>query len=178
MPLSQRDRRTLVLTAIIAGTILLYHFVLDAWFCRWGEVKRSLRREIRRLQTIDLRSDAVKARFMALQQQVPAVEMPVEEDLQRFLFQEKLNQQLKSLGIKPERFTYVGSTAAGSRGRFRLIKLQTRAGCPLAKAFELLAVLPENPYLVGIEEFYLKVDPKNRKKAKLVLTVSTLALRG
>ena len=38
----------------------------------------------------------------------------------------------------------------------------------------MLAKLNENPYLIGVEEFKIKVDPKKRAEVDLDLTVSTL----
>jgi hypothetical protein len=40
---------------------------------------------------------------------------------------------------------------------------------------DLLARLNENPYLIGIEEFKIKVDPKKRHEVEFDLTVSTFA---
>ena len=46
-------------------------------------------------------------------------------------------------------------------------------GLALSQALDLLAKLNENPYLVGIEEFRLKIDPKKRSEVELNITVST-----
>ena len=57
---------------------------------------------------------------------------------------------------------------------YKQLLLVCKAKCRFSQALDLLARLNENPYLVGIEEFKIKVDPKKRTEVELNLTISTL----
>ena len=103
------------------------------------------------------------------------VEMPEKEEVQKFLFRDKFNEQLKKAGIKSEPLQILRAAKSPVAG-YKLLRLKCSAKCKFGQALDLLANLKENPYLVGIEEFKIECDQKKRQDVKLDITVSTFVL--
>jgi len=103
---------------------------------------------------------------------VPAFEMPEKEETQRFLFRDKLNEQLKKAGIQNQPLQVASIGRSGQAG-YRLLRLKCSAKCRFTQVLDLLASLKENPYLVGVEELRIKCDSKKPQEVDLDLTVST-----
>jgi hypothetical protein len=121
------------------------------------------------LEIIDVDPNKQKG-LMAI---VPVFTMPVEEEEQRILFRDEFSKQLKKAGIKNEPLQIQARTRSPLAG-YKQLLLVCKAKCRSSQALDLLVRLNENPYLVGIEEFKIKVDPKKRTEVELNLTVSTL----
>ena len=177
MKISKSDRRVIIVTAVIAAVILMYQYILGPWFDAWEKVEMETQRQIARLEKIDMRSAVAKAKFIAMQKIVPVCVIPLKEDKQRILFQEKLHAQMKSVGIKqPTRSVFGGKGKTIPGSAYKLVKLQVKCVCKITQAMDLLAVLPENPYLVAVEEFQLSVNQSSRANVNLTFTVSTYVL--
>ncbi|MHC4521175.1 MAG: hypothetical protein ACYTAS_21480 [Planctomycetota bacterium] len=107
---------------------------------------------------------------------VPAAETPQLEEKQKFLFRDRLHEQLKKAGIKTEPLTILA--ARRKKGfPYKILRIKCRAKCKFDQLLGFLAALPENPYLVGIEELRIECDAKQpadkRKDVEIDLTVST-----
>ena len=166
--LSQKDIRTLKIGALSIAVILVFVFASE-WYDRWAEARKSLAELNSKLELIDVD----KARQAGLISIVPVFEMPQKEEIQKFLFIEKLHEQLKKAGINSKPWQEV-STAKSSQVGYRLLRLKCSATCRFGQVLDLLASLNENPYLVGIEEIRITCDPKKPQEVELDLTVSTL----
>jgi hypothetical protein len=170
--LSEKDIRALKLGAIAAVGILL--FVLGTkWRDRWGAARQ---------KGVDLEAklaaiDVDKAKQAGLMSIVPVFEMPKVEDQQSFLFRDKLSEQLKRAGIKNKPLQVQTSKRSPQQG-YNLLLVKCTATCRFPQLLDFLARLNENPYLVGVEEFKVKVDPKKREQVELDFTVSTLTSLG
>jgi hypothetical protein len=138
------------------------------WLGYWMEVRGSLNVKRGRLKAINM-SEAKRAGLMTV---VPMFEMPQREESQKYLFKDKLREQLKKAGIKNKPLQVLAARKSGKSG-YRLLRLKCSGKCKLGQVLDLLAALKENPYLVGIEEFEIKCDPKKRQEFELNLTVST-----
>jgi len=172
--LSDRDKRALKTGAIFAAAIFL--FVLGwEWLGRWKQVRRSLagvKNEFKEVR-------AGRARYEARASVVPVFEMPENEEKQKYLFREKFNEQLKEAGIKSKPLQVLPMRRGGEKSGYRLLRLKCSAEkCKFNQVLDLLAVLESNPYLVGIEEFKIKCDEKNRQEVALDMTVSTFVKSG
>ena len=165
--LNQREKRTLKIGAVCAVAILVFLFA-SKWLGHWGEVRKSLAELEAKLEVIDVK-EAKQAGLMSI---VPVFEMPEEEETQKFLFRDKLDEQLKKVGIKSEPLTELATRKSRQAG-YRLLRLKCSAKCRFTQVLDLLANLKENPYLVGIEEMRIKCDPKKPQEVELDLTVST-----
>ena len=167
--LSQKDIRAVKLGAVGAALILLF-VLASEWHERWTAAKAEAAELDAKLKAIDVD----KARQAGLTSIVPAFEMPLVEDEQSFLFRDKLSEQLKKAGIKNKPLK-VQAGRKSPRTGYTLLYVTCSAKCRFSQALDLLAGLNENPYLVGIEEFRIKVDPKKRQEVDLDLVVSTFA---
>lgn len=167
--LSEKDIRALKIGAVCAAAILVFVFG-SAWHNRWAKARANGAVLKAKLNAIDV--DNVKqAGLMSI---VPAFEMPQIEEEQKFLFRDKLNEQLKRAGIKGKPILVQAGRKSPQAG-YKLLHLKCNAKCRFPQVLDLLARLNENPYLVGIEEFKIKVDPKKRQEVEVDLTVSTFA---
>jgi len=166
--LTERDIRALKIGGICAVGIVIFVFV-NKWVEHWRQARRSLTQVQATLASIDIGG----AKQEGLRAIVPVFEMPQAEEKQKFLFRNKLNEQLKQTGIKSKPLQILG-TGRSRRGNYRLLRVQCSAKCRLEQVLDLLARLNENPYLVGVEEFSIECDKKNPREVQLELTVSTL----
>jgi hypothetical protein len=165
--LSQTDKRALKIGAICAVGVVAFVFGTK-WLGHWAQARRSLAGVKAKLETI--KTD--ETRQAGLASIVPVFEMPQKEETQKFLFRNKLNEQLKKAGINSKPLQVLAAGKAKQDG-FRLLRLKCNAKCRFGQLLDLLTRLNENPYLVGIEELRVKCDPKNREEIELDLTVST-----
>lgn len=165
--LSQKDIRTLKMGAVGVAAIFVLVFALS-WYDRWAEARDSLDELKNKLELIDV-DEAKQEGLMSI---VPVFEMPQEEETQRFLFRDKLNEQFKKVGIKSEPLQVISIRKSQQAG-YRLLRLKCSSKCKFTQVLDLLANLKENPYLVGVEELRVKCDQKNPQNVELDLTVST-----
>jgi hypothetical protein len=165
--LSQKDIRTLKIGAVCVVAILVFVFASE-WLDHWTQARKSLAELKDKIELLDV----VKAKQAGLMSIVPVFEMPEKEETQKFLFRDKLNEQLKKAGISSKPLQVV-STGKSSQAGYKLLRLKCTAKCKFGQVLDLLASLKENPYLVGIEEMRIKCDPKKPEEVDLDLTVST-----
>ena len=165
--LSQKDIRAIKIGAVGIAAILVFAFVSE-WTGHWTKARASLDALKEKLELIDVD----KAKQAGLMSIVPVFEMPQEEETQRFLFRDKLNEQLKQAGIKSEPLQVVSVGKSRLTG-YRLLRLKCSSKCKFTQVLDLLADLKENPYLVGVEELRIKCDQKKPQEVELDLTVST-----
>ena len=165
--LSQKDIRMLKIGAVCVAAILVFVFVAE-WLDHWTQARKSLAELQDKLELLDVG----KAKQAGLMSIVPVFEMPEKEETQKFLFRDKLNEQLKKAGISSKPLQVV-STGKSSQAGYKLLRLKCSAKCRFGQVLDLLASLKENPYLVGIEEMRIKCDPKKPQEVDLDLTVST-----
>jgi len=165
--LNEKDIRALKIGGVCVAAILVFVFA-SKWFNHWSEAKVSLAQIKAKLDLIDVD----KAKQAGLLSIVPVFEMPQKEETQKFLFRNKLNEQLKKAGINSKPLQVLPGGKSQQAG-YRLLRLKCNAKCRFAQVLDLLAGLNENPYLVGIEELRIRCDPKNPQEVELDLTVST-----
>ena len=169
MKLKEKDIRAIKLGAVGAVAILV--FVFGSKFQnRWTLAKEKKSALDNKLNAIDVD----KARQAGLMAIVPVLEMPQAEDEQKFLFRDKLSEQLQKAGIRNKPLQLQPAKKSSQAG-YKLLLVKCNATCRFSQALDFLARLNENPYLVGIEEFRIKVDPKRREDVELDFTVSTFA---
>ena len=167
--LSQKDIRALKFGAIGAAIILVFVFG-SAGHERWTKAKANGAVLKSKLNVIDVD----KAKQAGLMSIVPVFEMPQVEEEQRFLFRDKLSEQLKKAGIRNKPLQIQAGRKSPQSG-YKLLLVKCNATCRFEQVLDFLARLNENPYMVGIEELKIKCDPKKRGEVELDLTVSTFA---
>ena len=167
--LSKKDIRTLKYGAIAAAAIILFVFG-SAGHKRWTKAKANGAVLRTKLDAIDVD----KAKQAGLASIVPVFEMPQVEEEQKFLFRDKLSDQLKRAGIRNKPLQVQAGRKSPQSG-YKLLLVKCNATCQFVQVLDFLARLNENPYLVGIEELKIKCDPKKRGEVTLDLTVSTFA---
>ncbi|MHC4754739.1 MAG: hypothetical protein ACYTBP_06305 [Planctomycetota bacterium] len=166
--LNEREKKVLKIGAVCAAAILVFTLGSD-WLGHWGRVRMSLASARAQLNSLNL-SEAKREGLLEI---VPVFEMPLDEEGQKFLFRQKLNEQLKKAQVKGDPLKFLSVTKSPCTG-YGLLRLQCRRGkTKFDKALDLLAGLKENPYLMGIEEFSLTCGEKNKNEVEVDITVST-----
>lgn len=165
--LNEKDIRALKLGAIATAAIVLF-LIGSKWYEHWDKARTEVKVLKTKLKDIDI-SETKRRGLMA---KVPAFEMPVEEEQQQFKFRDEFNNQLKKAGIKNDPLQIISNRKSPISG-YKSLYLSCTAKCKFSQALDLLAKLNENPYLVGVEEFRMKIDPKKRSEVELDITVST-----
>ncbi len=164
--LSQRDIRMLKIGAVCVVAIPVF-WIAFKLYDRRAEARASLAELNNKLELIDVD----KAKRSGLMSIVPKFEMPQKEEAQRFLFRDKLDEQLKKAGIKST--LQVVSTAKSGQAGYKLLRMKCSGKCRLTQVLDLLANLKDNPYLVSVEELRIRCDKKNSQQVDMDLTVST-----
>jgi len=167
--LSQKDIRALKFGVIGAVIILVFVFG-SAGHERWTKAKTNGAVLRSKLDIINV-DKAKRAGLMSI---VPVFEMPQVEEEQKFLFRDKLSEQLKKSGIRNKPLQIQAGRKSPQSG-YKLLLVKCTATCKFEQVLDFLAQLNENPYLVGIEELKIKCDPKKRGEVEMDLTVSTFA---
>ena len=167
MKLSEKDMRALKLGVVCTAAIVLF-LLGSKWYDRWHQARMDGQILRTKLNDIDMNETKRKG-LMAI---VPTFKMPVEQEEQQFLFRDEFSNQLKKAGIKNDPLKILSNKRSPLSG-YKSLHLVCTAKCRFSQVLDLLAKLNENPYLVGIEEFRLKIDPKKRSEVQLNLTVST-----
>jgi hypothetical protein len=169
--LNQRDVRALKMGAVGIVAIVVLLFALEG-YDRWNTARQKSQELETKLDHIDLD----KAKRSGLTALVPVFQMPVEKESQRFLFRDKLNEQLRNAGINSLPLQEVpGGKSPIIPEKYELLRLKCSAKCSIEQIFNLLADLKNNPYIVGVEEMRIKKDARNQRQFDFDLTVSTLA---
>jgi hypothetical protein len=175
--LSPKDQRAVTIGAVLAVLILIYVLADNLWLDHWADVRAQLEQNRQKLEEIGLDdSPGSQVRRDLRLRAVPAFEMPRNEDEQRLIFVRKFSEQVQKAGIKLTTMPqYQTHTSVEANLGLKVLRLHCRGKCNFSQTLNLLAGLYENPYLVGIEDFQLKCDPKNRQEVEITLIVSTLA---
>ncbi len=163
--LSKTDKRALKLGAVCAGVILVFVFSSKG-LTYWMDVRRTLAAAKAQMRAIS------SAKQASLRSIVPVFEMPQSLEKQKFLFRDKLNEQLNKAGITSEPLQVL-NIGKSLQGGYKLMRLKCSSKCRLEQVLNLLASLKENPYLVGVEQLRLRCNPKKEREIEMDLVVST-----
>lgn len=173
--LSQRDKRTLVLTAAAAVLIVGYFMVLEPALASYNALRSERDRLHSRLERLGrVQSDLGAARFGQMSRHVPVFDMPQAAAEQGVLFRDALTRQLEQAGIQV-RTLQLRDSRTQRRDGYAVLTVQSQGQCTYRQIVQLLAALKQNPYYVGIEKLSLRVDTRNREQMSFELTVFTYA---
>jgi hypothetical protein len=171
--LNTREKNMLLLGAAAAVVRVVFTYGSKG-YDHWNEARLTLASAKRKLSEVE----TDKSRQAALAVIVPAIEAPQVEDKQKFLFRDRLHEQLKKAGINTEPLQFLPVRKPRSVP-YRVLKIKCKGKCKFDQLLDFLSNLKENPYLVGVEELRIQCDtkePPEKRKDKEVqidLTVST-----
>jgi len=171
--LSPRERRLVLFGAASAVFIFVLTYGAKG-YDRWSQARTTLAAAKHKLSEVE----TDQSRQAALATMVPVIEQPQVEDKQKFLFRDKLHEQLKKAGINTEPLQFLPVRKPRSVS-YRVLKIKCKGKCKFDQLLDFLSNLKENPYLVGIEELRFQCDtkePPEKRKDKEIqidLTVST-----
>lgn len=173
MKITQRDKRTLILTGVAAVAILLWFVVVEDFLADWKQVRSDLSDRRSMFDSVAL-SKTLSPADRGLLGIVPVFEMPAPERQQGPDYMKKFNEQLKKVGIKAD-LKYLKSIRSKSTSGYKILRLQSQAKCKYTQLVDMLAKLYENPYFVSIEQLRITPNPKKAGEVEFTLVTSTLA---
>jgi len=175
---SARDKRAIILTGIAITVMVFYVSVYAPWMAHWDEISAEIKQKELVAKLLDATSSKAKDKLAMFNKVIPAYLPPEKEELQRLLFEKKLVEQFKKVGLKPASMTFMGKPKFVAAIGYGKLRFQMKCQCKFKQVFDLLAMLRENPYLVGVEAFNIKLDSKDRAKVDLTLELSTYTAKG
>ncbi len=177
--LNTKERRTVLISAVACGLMLLYFLVLEPLSRDWGKVRSQLAasREKAALLKMDPK-DPQTQRQKRLLEMVPVLEMPAPAERQGPLLQETFTEQLKKAGLVSRRLQLVrGRALRTDASGYLVLNVQSQGGGTYQQIIKLLEDLPQNGYCAGVQKLVLKADQKDRQKLDWEMTVFTYAAR-
>ena len=181
--MSERDKYILKVGAVIVVLILFVRFVMLPSIGRWNTIKERVKNDEAIMANLGLTDSAQAGRELKrLVETVPSFAIPLNEDQQRQIFQEKFYEQLRSCRINvtsPPQFQAQVRAHQDKTLGLNIMRLKCRGTCRFRDAMNLLAKLYENPYLYSVEEMHLIIGDRDRDEIDLTLVVTTLCqIRG
>jgi len=178
--ISDRDKVVLKVGAVMAVLILFAYFLILPAVGLYNNVGERIKSHEEVIDNLGL-SDSKLARLELdrLNETVPTFDMPLNEDQQRQIFQEKFYEQIQSCRIRvtsPPQFQAQVRAHPDKTLGLNILRLKCRGTCRFRDAMNLLAKLYENPYLYSVEEMQLIIGERNRDECDLTLVVTTLCL--
>lgn len=164
--ISQRDKRALIFAILVCLAMIAY-LLLEPAMKKWNSSRLELNNKIEKIET--LASTSGQAKIKGLFSVVPVFDSPSVKKEQILKFSNKFNEQIKSSGIAPSSIQLIGADKKSSK----VLKLQCKADCNVDQIFTLLGSLNKNPHYAYIEEFSMKLDSKDRNKAKMSIIITT-----
>ncbi len=174
--ISEKDKQVIKFGTIAVAVILVWFLVIGPWFGDWGQIRKRLGTERRKLQDVSASVDdkAVSAKQSGLFSVVPVFEMPQAKKEQTQKFREKFNEQLKKSGLAVTSLQFLKEQKLKGVADYRISPLRFKGKGNFNQVLDLLAGLNGNPLLLGVEEIRLSCDKKNRKVLEIDMVVSTL----
>jgi hypothetical protein len=173
--LTDKDKRTLWLGAV--GSVLILGLVYVPTLAgHWRKMRSEMHAMERTLQQI---RNPKNAKQGFLDTQVPVYKMPTTRNDQRFLYRDKLTEQIKKAGLK-EVPLQIEESRKWITGGYKPLYFSYAGKCSFDKLLKLLVDLKTNPYYVSIEALKIEADSKTpaqgRKEMTIELTLTTLTL--
>ncbi|MCF7955626.1 MAG: hypothetical protein K9M75_07485 [Phycisphaerae bacterium] len=171
--LSEKDKKTIKIGAVLMA-IILVSGGMNILLSEYSKTSKELNAVKTKFNSVMPNSDgSLTLKQAGLFNIVPVFETPTKEDIPGAKFREKFMEQLKKAKVNFKDLNLLPMSNKTNECGFRKRNLHCQGKCTFAQAMDLLASLYENPWFVGIEEFKIECDPKNRSQMDLTITVST-----
>jgi hypothetical protein len=171
--LSKKDKKTIRVGGLLIAIILACGG-LNILLKEYSETSKKLEAARTKFGSILPASDGSLNRKQAgLYKIVPVFEVPEKEDIPGSKFQKTFLENLKKAGIKSTVLNLQPMSNKRNAVGFRTRNLHCKGKCNFGQAMDLVASLYKNPLFVGIKEFKVECDAKNKKIMELTITVST-----
>jgi len=167
--MSPRDIRALKLGAAAAAAILLFVGVTE-WVGYWRGIRSSLAEAKSQVELLS----PDQAKRQGMRSIVPVFEFPQPEAVQKYVFRDKVNEQLKEAQIKSKPLELMGPRKSKLTDSYDVLLIRCSGEGKFGGALDLLATMKANPYLLSVEELHIKCDEKDPQKVELEIAASSL----
>lgn len=171
--LTQKDRNTIKMGTLVVAVILAYAG-LNSLLKEYSKTSKALDAARAKFNSVLPAADgSLNHKQAGLYKIVPVFEIPEKEDIPGSNFQKKFIEQLKKAGVKFTVLNLLTMSSKTNAGGFKTRDIHCKGKCTFGQAMDLVALLYENPWFVGIKEFKVECNPKKRSEMDLTITVST-----
>jgi hypothetical protein len=171
--MNEKDKNTIKKGGIAAVVVVVLVVAVQV-YGNWNKEKAEYNSIENQLRILNVPESARKKTLEA----VPVFLMPKDEQNQKTLFRNSLDQLFEQLGIYTDPWQEVTTTKTPimTGAGYGALRLKASGSCRFVQIFNLLASLKQNPYHVGIEELHIECDPQNPQQADFSIQVSTITL--
>ncbi|MBW8016819.1 MAG: hypothetical protein FVQ82_11580 [Planctomycetes bacterium] len=171
--LSEKDQKTIKVGALLMAIILACGS-MNILLKEYSKMDKELSDARGILKSVTPKDDGkLTVKQAGLYKTVPVFKAPEKEAIPGENFQKMFMEQLKGLKIKYTVLNLMPMSNKENACGFKTRNIHCKGKCSFAQAVDLVAKLYENPWFVGIEEFKIDCNPKNRRQMDLAITVST-----
>ncbi len=169
--MNEKDKKTIKKGGIGIVAVLVLIIAVQG-YGSWNKKTTDYNTIVSQLKTLNV-PDSARKRTMEI---VPVFLMPKDEQTQKTLFRNSLEQLFEQLQITTEPWQEVTTSKSPILTGYGALRLKASGSCRFEQILNLLSELKQNPYLVGIEEFHVECNPQNPQQADFSITVSTITL--
>jgi hypothetical protein len=169
--MNEKDKKTLKMGGIGAVGVLVL-FIAVQGYGNWNKKTTEYNSIVNQLNTLNVTDNAHNKSLEI----VPVFLMPKDEQTQKTLFRNSLEQLFEQLRINTEPWQDVMTSKSTIITGYGSLRFKTSGTCTFDQILRLLAELRQNPYLVGIEELHVACSPQNPRQAEFNIQVATLTL--
>ncbi len=169
--MNEKDKKTIKKGGIGAMAVVVL-FVAAQGYGTWNKKISEYNTIDSQLRTLNV-TDSTRKKML---ESVPVFQMPKGEQDQKPLFRDSLDQLFAEVGINTEPWQEVATSKTPVIAGYGSLRLKASGSCRFDQILRLLALLKQNPYLVGIEELHIECNPQNPQQAEFSIQVSTITL--
>jgi hypothetical protein len=171
--LSEKDQKTIKIGAVLMAIILVCGGmnILLSEYSRTSEELDAVKSKFNSVMPNS--NGSLTSKQAGLYNIVPVFEIPKKEDIPGETCRKKLMEQLRKAKVNFRDVILQPMSPKKNTAGFRTRNLHCKGKCSFTQAMDLVASLYENPWFVGIKEFKIECNAKNRSQMDLTLTIST-----
>lgn len=171
--LSEKDQKTLKVGGLLIVMIVVCGS-LNILVKEYSKTSKELKTAKAKFNSVKPKSDGslnpLQARYY---KKVPVYKLPQEEKIPGETFRLEFLKLLRDCKINFTVLNHLPMSSKKNAAGFRTRNIHCKGKCSFQQAVDLLAKLYETPRFVGIEDFKIECNPKNRSQMELAITVST-----
>jgi hypothetical protein len=167
--MNEKDKKTIRMGGIGAVVVVVL-FIAVQGYGNWNKKTTEYKTMVNQLKTLNV-ADSARNRALEI---VPVFLMPKDEQTQKTLFRNSLEQLFEQLQINTEPWQEVATSKSPIMTGYGALRLRTSGSCRFEQILRLLAELRQNPYLVGIEELHFECNPQNPQQTEFSIQLSTI----
>lgn len=177
--LTQRDRRVLLVGAVVLGAIVLVKFAAMPWLDHWSAVRDQIKTQKAMLTQLNRQFQRLDAAHALLQRDYgPALQEPLQDVEETSIrFNKTVQDVLQAGGIQAETIAVQSVRPLRDVPGVALVSFQIRGKCQIASLAKALHQMRTSEQLIIVDQINARPPDKNKPaELEITLILSTPAL--